>query len=346
MSTLFFNKMSIRELNHPFFIYPRGFMSEYNNYEHYRNEVKRLYQFIDNLPDLIEEKNSNGDKILIPFIIGSPMEDSLAKSNSSKENYFQFRQLFPNYINNFIQTYFNDNKFIQIIIISPDDIFSPQSNIMPLFTVYESFDFVLTNLNEYIYYGEQINIRINIFNCPVPCFEIRNNLVLRYESMISELQMNQYNINSYKQTPIDIEFIDNFYSRIKRLFSLNSYPSIIILINSWVCFKNLDGIAEKYNMFPKILELANEFNIIATEWDFIDELFYTKIVSQYKLGNKIFFGCNINYVFDNLGDLTNLTNLTNLQNLPKHIIKKNFNYNNLFDINFNTEYGLEKINIK
>jgi len=87
-------------------------------------------------------------------------------------------------------------------------------------------------------------------------------------------------------------------------------------------------------MFPKILELANKYNIIASEWEFIDELFYTKIVSQYKFGNKNFYGCNINYVFENFIDLTDL---------PTHIVKKNFYYNNLFSINFNSEYCLEKI---
>lgn len=322
-------------LNHPFFIYPRGFMSEYNDYDHYRDEIKRLYKFIDNLPNIIEEKNNNGEEIFIPFIVGSPMEDSLAKSNTSKENFFQFRQLFPNYIKNFIQSSTN-NKFIQIIIISPDDIFSPQSNIKPLFTLYESFDFVLINLNEYIYSEEQLNIRINIFNCPVPCLETRTNLVLRYESIIRGLETNHYNIMTYKQTSTDIEFINNFYSRIDRLFKLNTNLSIRIIINSWVSFKNLDGIAEKYAMFPKILELANKYNIIATEWEFIDELFYTKIISQYKFGNKNFYGCNIDYVFNNIVKLTDL---------PKHIIKKNFNNNNLFAVNFNSEYGLEKINI-
>jgi len=323
-----------QELNHPFFIYPRGFMSEYNDYNHYRKEVKRLGEFINNLPDEINEQNANGTQILIPFIIGSPMEDSLAKSNTSKENIFQFRQLFPNYINNFIQSN-SDNKFIQIVIISPDDIFSPQSNIKPLFTLYESFDFVLTNLNEYVYTEEKITIKISIFNCPVPCLETRTNLVHRYDTLINDIETNVYNINTYKQTQSDIEFINNFYSSLNRLFSLNSNLSIKLVINSLVSFKNLDGISEKYNMFPKILELANVHNIIASEWEFIDELFFTRIVSQYKFCNNNFFRCNINYVFDIDIDLTEL---------PPHIVKMNFNYNNLFSIDFNSQYYLKKIN--
>ena len=322
-----------QELNHPFFIYPRGFMSEYNDYNHYRIEVKRLGEFINNLPDEINEQNANRTQILIPFIIGSPMEDSLAKSNTSKENIFQFRQMFPNYINNFIQSN-SDNKFIQIVIISPDNIFSPESNIKPLFTLHESFVFDMTNLNEYVYIDENITIKVNIFNCPVPCFETRLNLVCRYNQTLSDTEKNVYNIVTYNQTQYDIKFIDNFYSSLDRLFSLNSNPSVKLVINSWVSFKNLDGISEGYKMFPKILELANKYNIIACEWEFIDELFFTRIVSQYKFGNKNFFGCNINYVFNN--DVK-------LKDLPSHIAKMNFYYNNLFTINFNSEYCLKKI---
>lgn len=321
------------ELNHPFFIYPRGFLSQYNEYNQYRREVKKLYVFINNLLNEINKQNAQGSEILIPFIIGSSMEDSLVKSNTSKENYFQFRQLFPNYINNFIQSN-TKKKYIQIIIISPDDIFSTQTDIKPLFTLYESFEFVLTNLNEYVYHEEQLSIKINIFNCPVPCLETRNDLILRYESLISGMETNLYNIKTYKQTQTDIEFINNFYSLINILFSLNTNPSIKLVINSWASFKNLDGISEKYSMFPKILALANEYNIIASEWEFIDELFYTKIVSQYRFGNKNFFGCNIDYVFDNY---------INLSNLPTHIVKRNFCYHNLFYIDFNSEYCLKKI---
>jgi len=338
------------ELNHPFFIYPRGFMSEYNDYNHYRGEVKRLYKFINNLSNelnklnelnelnefnefiQLSEQNVNRNNILIPFIIGSPMEDSITKSNTLKENYFQFRQLFPNYINNFIKSN-PDNKFIQIIIISPDDIFSTHTNKKPLFMLYESFDFVLTNLNEYVYTEEKLTIKINIFNCPVPCLEKRTSIINRYDTLINGMEPNLYNINTYRQTQSDIEFINNFYSSLNRLFSLNSNPSINIVINSWASFKNLDGISERYNMFPKILELANEHNIIASEWEFIDELFYTKIVSQYKFDNKNFFGTNIDYVFDDIVDLTDL---------PTHIVKKNFNYNNLFTIDFNSQYCLKK----
>ena len=327
--------MNYSNINHPFFIYPRGFMSEYNEYKHYRNEVLRLFNFIDDLSDEIEKMHKD---ILIPFIIGSSMEDALAKSNTSEENYFQFRQLFPNYIHNFIQNNL-EKKFIQIIIISPDSIFSEQSNIKPRFILHEEMEFIETNKNEYIYANEQINIRINIFNCMIPCIENRNGIISRYENAIKSLSYEHYGITSYIQTSDDLNFINEFYSRLDKLFNfnINQNHNVKIIVNSWVSFKNLDGYSEMYNMFPKILELANKYKIIATEWKFVDELFYTKIISEYKFENKDFFGCYIDYVFDN--------DLINPMNLPKNIIKKNFTLCNLFVIDFNSHNLLTKSNL-
>lgn len=313
------------ELNHPFFIYPRGFMSEYNEYSLYRQEVIRLYNFIGNLSNELDEKYSSCD-VLIPFIIGSPMEDALAKSHTSFDNIFQYSQLFPNYINKFI-SYNKNNKFIQIIIISPDDIFSPNSTHTPYFILYSQYNFVNTNFNEYIYSDEFIEIKVNIFNCPLPCVETRTNLVVTYQQIIDTLNPNTFDITTYKQNQTDINLINSFYSSLDKLFSKSiSEQRIKIIINSWVSFKNLDGYSENYEMFPNLLKLANKYNIIATEWDFIDNLTFTKIVSNYGDVNGIrninFHSCYINYVSDKLSK-------------PEHDIGTN-----LFVIDFNLKYCL------
>lgn len=311
------------ELNHPWFIYPRGFMSEYNEYSLYRQESLKLNKFINNLNNKLEE-NHNNKEILIPFIIGSTMEDSLAKSQTTIENIFQYSQLFPNYINNFI-SHNQNKKFIQIIIISPDNIFSPNTTHKPYFTLYSEYNFVNTNLNEYVYLDDFVEIRVNIFNCPIPCLEKRNKLISNYQIMINELNPNPYNITTYKQNETDINFINNFYSNLDKLFSFVLNRKIKIIINSWVCFKNLDGYSENYNMFYYLLKLANKYNIIATEWDFIDNLIFTKIISKYGYKNKCFINCYINYFDDN-----------------NHNTEDKL-YNNLFSIDFNSKYYLKKI---
>lgn len=316
-------------LNHPFFIYPRGFMSEYNEYSLYRQEVYRLYEFIGNLVDELDEKHCSKN-ILIPFIIGSPMEDSLSKSHTDFDNIFQYCQLFPNYINNFILQ--NDNKkFIQIIIVSPDNIFSSNTNHTPYFTLYSPYDFLNTGFNEYTYLDEFIEIKVNIFNCPMPCIETRTSLVLKYKPIFDNLNINSFDINTYEQNQVDINFINSFYSCIDKLFIKSTYKpetgtNIKIIINSWVSFKNLEGY-QNYGMFPSLLKLANKYNIIATEWDFIDNLTFTKIVSNYSdtCGNKNFYSCYLNYVSEELSK-------------TEHDIGTN-----LFVIDFNSKYCLKNI---
>lgn len=322
------------DLNHPWFIYPRAFMSEYNNYSHYKNESIKLLKFIDFLYDDISN-NHLDKKVLIPFIIGSPMEDALYKSNTDSKNWFQYKQLYPNYINNFIQYNDNNNKIIQIIIVSPDDIFGEDINKLPYFTTYCPYNFVKISQNEYIYVELNIIIRVNIFNCMMPCVESRKKITKKYNDLINNnLNFKEissiFKITSYDQTMDDIKFIDYFYCSIEKLFGLVSNTNLEIIINSWVCFKNLDGFAEKYNMFPKILELANKFNIMATEWEFVDELFLTKIVSKYKFDNKNFQDCNLNYVFDELSN-----------NFPINVMAHNLN--NVFIVDFNSSYNLRSI---
>lgn len=325
----------VNKLNHPFFIYPRAFMSEYNEYSLYRQEVLRLYEFIENLRLKLNEK-CEFKEILIPFIIGSPMEDSLAKSHTTFDNIFQYSQLFPNYINNFISH--NENKkFIQIIIVSPDNIFSPNTNHIPFFTLYSLYDFLNTNFNEYTYLDESVQIKVNIFNCPMPCLETRTSLVLKYQLMINGLNFNPFDIKTYEQNNADINFINSFYSSLEKLFckSISNHDheqetktktNVKIIINSWVSFKNLNGYSN-YKMFPNLLKLANKYNIIATEWDFIDKLVFAKIVSNYGDidRNKNFNSCYINYVGEELSK-------------PEQYIETN-----LFVIDFNSKYCLKII---
>jgi hypothetical protein len=164
--------------------------------------------------------------------------------------------------------------------------------------------------------------------------------MLRLDNIIKDLEYNPYNILSYKQTQNDLDFINIFYLNLDRLFNLinistnvsTNVSTIKFVINSWVSFKNLDGYSENYNMFPNLLTLANKYNIIATEWDFTDELFYAKIISKYNFGNNNFNGIKINYAFDEY-----------LSDLTENVVMMNFNYNNLFVIDFNSPYYLKKI---
>lgn len=338
------------ELNHPWFIYPRGIMSEYNEYNLYRKESIKLSKYVKNLPRYIDETHTNKES-LVSFIIGSSMEDVLANSANSANstncaNYayeniiHQYRQLFPNYINDFINTN-TEKKFIQIIITSPDRIFS-NDDFTPQFITYEPYNFRKIQKNEYVFECDMFEIKINIFNCPMPCLETRYELVTRYQRSLDMLKVNPYDIQTYKQTQTDVDFIHNFYSSIEELFKITFDPRNKIIINSWVSFANLDGYSEKYNMFPNILELANKYNIIATEWEFTCKFTcgFTKIVSKYTLGNKCFQNHYIRYTessnssssssgtssssSSSCGTSSNTSTLYNYDNLPKNLFVINF----------------------
>lgn len=296
------------ELNHPWHIYPNAFMSEYNNYNLYRNQTKKLNIFIGELIEQINSNKNQNIKSLISFQLGSPMEDILINHESLYSNIFQCQQLCPNYINNFINLPIG-KKFIQIIIISPDKLFE-KSNYIPLFIKLNLFVFSFEKINDYEYLCTNGNnddneniIKINIFNCPFPHLDNRKNIIDNYNRILKSIGSNPYEIDNFKPSPNDELFIDNFYSNISELFenNLSESASTSIIINSWVSFKNLYGIHNNYNMFDKLLVLANKYNIIATEWDFNEDCFFCKIISQYVDANK--YSCkfkNILYVCENL----------------------------------------------
>jgi len=187
------------------------------------------------------------------------------------------------------------------------------------------YNFANTRFNEYVYSDDFIEINVNIFNCPFPCMETRNSLVVKYQLMINKLNNNPYGIMTYRQNIADINFINNFYSSLDKLFSKTTCdPRIKIVVNSWVSFKNLEGYTN-FKMFPNLLKLANKYNIIATEWEFIDNLKFTKIVSNYGEDDKNFISCYINYVNKELPN-------------SEHNIGTN-----LFVIDFNSKYCLKSI---
>jgi hypothetical protein len=306
-------------LNHPWFIYPHAFMSEYNNYGLYRAESVRLENFLGNFICKLESGLYTGSKLLVPIILGSTMEDSLVNSHTDFTNYFQFEQLFPNYINNYIEK-IDGYKQIQIIIISPDNIFS-NDEYSPLFTKYSKYKFEKINNLYYKFSTESFEINVNIFNCPMVTIEKRKEFIKKCDLVLTDCKKKKIidcDISTYTQSESDLILINNIYKHIGKIFSYanNDLSNINIVVNSWVNFKNLYGYSENYNMFPELLKLASDYNIIATEWNYQDENFISIIRSDYHFGNISFKFSKIIYIsyesylfFDNDKISLNLENL-------------------------------------
>jgi hypothetical protein len=271
------------------------------------------------------------------------MEEAILKSFTHESNIFQSSQLFPSYIKNFIEKDLTKkNKLVQIIIISPDNLFD-NIDYFPIFTNFIEIEFNKISLYEFM--GSTLNtkIKINIFNCPFPCLESRNILAEKYNKIFIDFIKNPENkLKTFSQTSQDKIFIDEFYKNLETVLKKNDYKKndLSIIINSWVSFKNLDGVSENYSMFYKLLEISNIYNIIATEWDFVDEFFSCKIVSNFHIGNKYFTNRLLFYVLDDFRKFV----------LNKDIQEINYNYiksttNTLFKIDFCSEYLLDSVDL-
>ena len=77
-------------------------------------------------------------------------------------------------------------------------------------------------------------------------------------------------------------------------------------------------------MFKQLLTVCDQNNIIATEWEYIDEQMCSKIVSSYHIGNKHFTNSYIEYVTDDK-DL-------NLDKIDLDVINKNILINKPYQI--------------
>ena len=323
------------DLNHPCTIYPNSIMSEYHNYKLYREEYIRFLNFMTMFNEQIETCTYLDSRLLVSIILGSTMEDAIVNSHTSYTNFFQSQQLFPNYIDNFIEN-IHGQKHIQIIIISPDNFFNNDTYI-PLFIKYSQYEFVKKNLYsfEYVDMNNDITIRINIFNCPMASIENRKETIFNSNKIFNmntkDCIVKAYNIETFEQNSFDLIFIKRLYDQIEKLFKSNDINKTNIIINSWVNFKNLYGYSENYKMFPKLLELASEYNIIATEWAYQDEIFITKIISSYHFGNKNYTNRYISYIRENI------------EYFDDDIIEKNLKLIKnklLLTINFNMEHLL------
>ncbi len=292
------------ELNHPYFVYPNGPLCEYTEFKFYNSEAKRLLVHLEELVKKISSEKSNPNNqlsfyTLNSIILGSAMEQSIRTGNSEPDTFYQWQQLFPSYINNFISAYkpVSTNKlFVNLIIISPDIFFSDEKYRDPIFIDCVGYEFKKISNRKYIYHESNLKINIDIFNCPFVSTDTRD-----YVKKISELLINKPEIfnckdlESYIQTDNDKYFISRLYNTMELLFKQTDYYSTSTIINSWATFKNLVGYSG-FGMFKKLLDLCNEYNIMATEWSFVDKVFTTQIISMF----HIYKEKKLTYIFKNI----------------------------------------------
>jgi hypothetical protein len=213
---------------------------------------------------------------LTNFIIGTSMESALQKEFYLDTQDYQWQQLFPKHITDFIKYYKNfDNDInVNIIIISPEDIFMDDYYQEPLFTTKcKDFKFDKIKNREYICIYQQITIKINIFTCPFPQLETRTDIIDKYNFFIKTHKI--YGIEDLTPSISDVNFINNFYSQIKLLFAEKKFN---VIVNSYATFRNI-RLYDNFGLFSTLLKLAIEYKIIATEWIFNEYNFKYRMLS-------------------------------------------------------------------
>lgn len=263
-------------LNHPWSIYLREPISSYTKYKIYYAELLRLLNFTQKLNTNIQNLGENQIQ-LTNFIIGTPMEDALHKKNCSNVYIFQWQQLFPYHITKFINYYTKLKKdiIVEIVVISPDDIFMDDNYKEPLFMTYcVDYKFEKVKNREYVYSGENLTIKINIFTCPFPQLEQNKTYIMQSNRLIKVI--GTYDLDCFAPSPDDIIFIEIFYEQLE---AIASNPLSNMIINSYVTFRNVREY-DNYGLFKSLLQLANKHKLIATEWRFSEDNHFTRIVSK------------------------------------------------------------------
>lgn len=265
-------------LNHPWTIYFQEPASAYTKYSIYYIELERLLKFFINFNKTAKIDDENVQ--LTNIIIGTPMEMAIHKSYCEQYYEFQWQQLFPKHIFDFINHYKkmkSDIKInVNIIIISPDEIFMDSEYYEPLFVKKcKDYKFEKIQNREYIYNKENLTIKVDIFTCPFPQLEKRVGLIKKYNAFISKC-MPYFEINNFNVNESDIKFISDFYEQLEMI---GDNPNTNLIINSFATFRNVRDY-DNYGLFPSLLEFANKYKIIATEWNFEEKNFKFRIVSH------------------------------------------------------------------
>ena len=169
-------------LSNPYIIYPGFPFSGYDNLIAYNNELKMLHGLFD--PDDVIKNE------LLFLVIGAVMEEMYY--NLDKEINNHWRQLFPVFLEKFIDN--NYNKKITIIIVSPNKSFSIDSFSKPLFMEKTNYKYNWVYLADRFYGIKNTLITIRIIYSMFPHFHKKNKKIIK-KLKKSEL----YKIDSLKK---------------------------------------------------------------------------------------------------------------------------------------------------
>jgi hypothetical protein len=262
-------------INYPWYLYPNPVCCGYSDYDEYKKETIRLYQFLEN------DKLSKNT--ILQLIIGATMEEA---REFEQDIDFQWRQLLPFYLEDHIEK--NPDDTIKLLIVSPNKNFASDKineNTIKFIKETPYFKWKFNNENK-TYYSSLFNISVHIFCTFFPSKQINNKLLLSKINDSGGDIVKKYT-QQLIQTDTDCQFIDLYYKSLSNYFTKIEKNNGLVLCVSYANFRH-GGLYSKYykeyDLFTEIKILfKNHKNRILSNWVFINDRYVTNIFNSSKM---------------------------------------------------------------
>jgi hypothetical protein len=270
-------------ITHPWYTYPGEPFRGYQNYELYKSELNRLYNYISNY--------DRSDHVFFHLTIGAAMEEALEHSQNIGDHW---RQLFPYYL----ELFMDSDIHLELVIVSPNKNFT---NIDPTFITMTNHIYNWENTDNRCYKSTTGNtsITVNIFCCPFPHYDKSTKSKIEYWKK-QGMEEHNINLDNLCNTETDLLFVNSFYDNLGNLLDMVNNNGGLVACISYAVFHN-DTVHRRLNnyiMFSKIKELFtkdNKYNRILCEWIYNYDQF---VVFEYNTNIFInYMAPNTNYEF-------------------------------------------------
>jgi hypothetical protein len=264
-------------INYPFVAYPGIPLCGYMNTVVYNKEIIRL---LDTIKELQQTISNCKEPVLLHLTFGAAMEELYTDTEDKTSIDIQWQQLFPIHLQNLHIE--NPNIKIYNLIVSPNKYFASDSFKEPLFINYlKDFKFKLSG--DRLYIDETENIKVMIFNSPLPTIDTYrlNNIVEKWK----KIEVDSIDINKLIQTKNDIEFVNQFYKELSNLMDIISANNGFTTCFSFAVFNNNSIHANAdYNLFPEIKTLFkypyNKSNKLLAEWTYKKQCYTVRLFNN------------------------------------------------------------------
>ena len=256
-------------INFPWYTYPNILTSSYNTFDAYRQETRRLYEYIKNF--------KCSTPVLFHLTIGAAMEEYLSQHTSIDDSQyglcksFQWRQLFPHWIQTYITN--NVNAYVEIIIVSPNKCFYMEYK-QPIFVRETDHIFNWMKITDRCFISMKYpNLKINIFYTLFPHKCSKNkNMIAQYRSTDKLGEFKPF-LRQITQTEYDCLLIDTFYdtfqSMLNKIIHYNGFISCysFAVFNLNTCYSRICNF-EMFREVAKLIQRYPSYKRHVCEWQY------------------------------------------------------------------------------